>query len=149
MRSRRYVHTVRPFTKTHRGVCAPSSSAAAWFAPRLALLLLALSLITLSASLAQSNSETPKTSPQTLDILPSYEGQKVTAIEIAGQPNLRTSQFASSFSEQAGEPFSMEKLKATIANLKRTGHFKTVRLQVSPEADGVRVLMVLEPAYYF
>ncbi|HET9100910.1 MAG TPA: POTRA domain-containing protein, partial [Acidobacteriaceae bacterium] len=81
--------------------------------------------------------------------MPSYEGQKVTAIEIAGQPNLRTSQFASSFSEQAGEPFSMEKLKATIANLKRTGGFKTVRLQVSPEADGVRVLMVLEPAYYF
>ena len=43
----------------------------------------------------------------------------------------------------------MEKLNASISNLKRTGKFKTIRLQVSPEANGVRVLMVLEPAYYF
>lgn len=108
-----------------------------------------LGLATPSAIIAQADSETPKTSPQTADILPSYEGQKVTTIEIAGQPNMRTSQFASSFSQHAGEPFSRKKLSATIANLKRAGKFKTIQLQVSPEADGVRVLLVLEPAYYF
>ena len=99
-----------------------------------------LGLATPSAIIAQADSETPKTSPQTADILPSYEGQKVTTIEIAGQPNMRTSQFASSFSQHAGEPFSRKKLSATIANLKRAGKFKTIQLQVSPEADGVRVL---------
>ena len=114
-----------------------------------AVLLVALGCFTSSAIFAQANSETPKTSPQTIDILPSYEGQNVTTIEIAGQPDLRTSQFASSFSQHAGEAFSTEKLNATIANLKRTGKFKTIQLQVSPEANGVRVLMILEPAYYF
>ena len=108
-----------------------------------------LGCITPLSIVAQAKSETPKTSPQTKDILPSYEGQNVTAIEIAGQPDLRTSQFASSISQHAGEPFSAEKLNETIANLERTGKFKTVRVQVSPEANGVRVLMVLEPAYYF
>ena len=114
-----------------------------------AIVLIALGFVAPSAMLAQANSEPPKTSPQTIDILPSYEGQNVTTIEVAGQPDLRTSQFASSIAQHSGEPFSTEKLNATIANLKRTGKFKAIRLQVSPEANGVRVLMVLEPAYYF
>ena len=101
------------------------------------------------AIFAQAGSQPPKTSPQTIDILPSYEGQTVTTIEIAGQPNLQTSQFASDILQHVGEPFSTQKLNATIANLKRTGKFKTIQLQVAPEADGVRVLLVLEPAYYF
>lgn len=113
------------------------------------VVLMTLVFFNSSAILAQANNQTPKTSPQTADILPSYEGQKVTTIEIAGQPDFRTSQFESSFAQHAGEPFSMGKIKATIENLKRAGKFKTVQLQVSPEADGVRVLMVLEPAYYF
>ncbi|MES2221060.1 MAG: POTRA domain-containing protein [Acidobacteriota bacterium] len=62
---------------------------------------------------------------------------------------MKTGQFASSMVQGAGEPFSMEKVKETIANLEHTGNFKTVRLQVSPQANGVLVLMVLEPAYYF
>ena len=115
----------------------------------MAFLVVALGFFTSSAIFAQANSETPKTSPQTAAILPSYEGQNVTTIEIAGQPDLHTSQFASSFSQHAGEAFSTEKLNATIATLKHTGKFKTIQLQVSPEANGVRVLMILEPAYYF
>ncbi|HZC44143.1 MAG TPA: POTRA domain-containing protein, partial [Acidobacteriaceae bacterium] len=43
----------------------------------------------------------------------------------------------------------MQKLNATIANLKDAGKFETIQLQVSPEANGVRVLLILEPAYYF
>lgn len=114
-----------------------------------AVLLMALGFATPSRIFAQASSGTPKTSAQTIDILPSYDGQNVTTIEIAGRPDLLTSQFASCFSQRAGEPFSTEKLNATVANLKRTGKFKTIQLQVSPEANGVRVLMVLEPAYYF
>ncbi|MGH9617503.1 MAG: POTRA domain-containing protein, partial [Acidobacteriaceae bacterium] len=79
----------------------------------------------------------------------SYVGQNVTAIEIAGQPNLSTRQFNSDFVQQAGEPFSAEKMNATIANLKRDSRFKTIQLQALPEANGVRILLVLEPAFYF
>ena len=149
MRNRRYVHLVRSCTNTHRGVRSPSSYAAAWMNTLFVFLLVGVGFVIPSAVIAQTNSETPKTSPQTIDILPSYEGQKVTTIEIAGQPDLPTSQFTPSLSQHVGEPFSMEKLKATIANLKRSGKFKTIQLQVSPESNGVRVLMVLEPAYYF
>lgn len=79
----------------------------------------------------------------------SYVGQNVSAIEIAGQPNLTTSQFAPDFVQRAGEPFSTEKMNATIENLKRASKFKTIRLQALPEANGVRILLILEPAFYF
>ncbi len=98
---------------------------------------------------AQSNSQAPKTSPQTEQILASYEGQKVTSIEVAGRPDLSTSQFLPLFVQQTGQPFSKQKVDQTVAALKKTGKFKEVQLQVAPEAEGVRVLLVLQPAVYF
>src|ERR1700760_169059 len=45
----------------------------------------------------------PKTSPATEAILSSYEGQKVTGIQIAGQPDAKTSDYASLSAQHAGE----------------------------------------------
>ncbi len=149
MRSRGNIHSIRPCKNTHRGVRSFSNYVSPSVTSWVAVLLIILVFVIPSIVLAQAKSEPPKTSPQTIEILPSYEGQNVTAIEIAGQPDLPTSQFTSDFSQHAGEPFSREKLNTTIANLKRDGKFKTIQIQVSPEANGVRVLMVLEPAYYF
>ncbi len=117
--------------------------------PVVVSLLTALYLAACAQGFAQSQNSTPKTSPQTEQILASYEGQNVTAIEIGGRPDLKTSQFAALFVQKAGEPFSKQKVDETIAALKRTGKFKQIRLQVAPEANGVQVLMVLEPAFYF
>jgi outer membrane protein assembly factor BamA len=149
MRSRRLVQRVRSSTSTHPGVRVPSNSFTACFETLCVISLLVIFLATAPAILAQEKSQPPKTSPQTTDTLPSYEGQNVTTIEIAGQPDLRTSQFASDFSQHVGEPFSTEKLNETIANLSRAGKFDAIELQVDPEANGVRILLVLEPAYYF
>ena len=93
--------------------------------------------------------QNPKTAPATAQILSSYEGQNVTAVEIAGRPESNTSQFAPIFVQHAGEPFSQDKVDQTVAALKATGKFKEVQLQVEPEANGVRVLMILEPAIWF
>jgi outer membrane protein assembly factor BamA len=93
--------------------------------------------------------QAPKTSPQTTQILSSFEGQNVTAVEIAGHPEFNSSQFTSLFVQHPGEPFSKEKVDQTVAALKATGKFNEVQLQVDPEADGVRVLMILEPALWF
>ncbi len=82
-------------------------------------------------------------------ILSSYEGQNVTAVEIAGQPQLNTSQFASLFALHAGQPFSLDKAKQTGIALKAAGKFEDVRIEVDPELKGVRVLYVLQPAVYF
>ncbi|HEV2274180.1 MAG TPA: POTRA domain-containing protein [Acidobacteriaceae bacterium] len=116
-----------------------------------AVLLASLSLtFFLSAQAAKPSPDSvPRTSPETLQILSSYEGQKVTSIEIAGRPDLKTSQFEPSFVQKAGQPFSKEKVDATIAAIERSGKFSNVQLQVAPEADGVRVLLVLQPAVYF
>ena len=113
-------------------------------------------LIAVSPALAQAPSESdnqePKTSPQTMQILSSYEGQTVESIELSGNPDI-TERYAQNVIQHAGEPFSKQKIDETIAALKqdgkRDGKIQEVQLQVEPEGNGVRVLLVLEPAIYF
>ena len=115
--------------------------------------LAAACLLLLSTGLrAQSTtqpSQLPKTAPATASILSSYEDQNVTAIEIAGRPNLDSSKLTPLFEQHAGEPFSIQKVDESIAALKSAGKFSEVQLQVEPEANGVRVLMIVEPAVWF
>jgi outer membrane protein insertion porin family len=102
-----------------------------------------------SQTTKQPSDQLPKTAPATEKILSSYEGQKVTAIEIAGRPDLDTSKFTPLFQQHAGEPFSRQKIDQSIAALKRAGKFSEVQLQIDPDANGVRVLMIVEPAVWF
>jgi outer membrane protein assembly factor BamA len=82
-------------------------------------------------------------------MLSSYEGQTVSLVDIAGQPDLEASRFASSFAQKAGQPFVKDSVTQTAAALKTAGNFQSVRIQVTPDASGLRVLYVLEPAVYF
>lgn len=91
----------------------------------------------------------PKNTPATEQMLSSYEGQNVSEIDIAGRPDLQTSQFESLFSQKAGQPFSREKVEQTAAAIKAKGHFDDVRIEADPEAKGVRIFLILEPAAYF
>lgn len=93
--------------------------------------------------------EPPKTSRFTEEVLPSYEGQNVTSVELAGRPDLNPAEFQHLLVQHAREPFSIAKVNQSIAALKRTGKFEEVQLEVRPEPGGVRVLLVLEPAVYF
>ncbi|HET9742317.1 MAG TPA: POTRA domain-containing protein [Terriglobales bacterium] len=90
-----------------------------------------------------------KTSPQTKELLPSYEGQKVVSVELAGQPDMDMSPFLPLLAQKQDAPFAQAKVDQTIAALKSTGKFENIELQVRPEAQGVRVLFILEPAVYF
>jgi outer membrane protein insertion porin family len=115
-----------------------------------ALFLLLLAFTQASAqSVKQSTEQTPKTSSITEQLLSSYEGQNVTSVAIAGRPEWSTSHFASLFVQKPGTPFSREKIDQTIAVLKAAGHFQEVQIQVDPAANGIRVLLILEPAVYF
>jgi outer membrane protein insertion porin family len=91
----------------------------------------------------------PVNSQTNSQFLASYEGQTVTAITIAGRPDLNTAQFAPSFAQHPGEPFSQDKVEQTVEALKASGKFQDVELQVEPEAGGVRILLILDPAVYF
>lgn len=117
-------------------------SACAWL-----LLLIAAGCI--EAQVQHDSGQTPKSTAASEQILASYEGQNVTAIEVAGRPQSNPSDFKSLFVQQPGQPYSSDKVIQTVAALKATGKFDDVRVQVDPEADGVRVLLILEPAVYF
>lgn len=91
----------------------------------------------------------PDAPPGSEQVFASYEGQMVSAVEIAGQPDLNPDQFTSIMAQKPGEPFSAAKVLQTAAALKAAGKFKEVRVDVEPEANGERVTFVLEPAVWF
>ncbi len=101
--------------------------------------------------LAELGAQVPQDSnlPPADQILASYEGQKVIAVDIAGRPDLEASQFSSAIAQQGGQPFDSLKVNAVAAAVKAAGHFRNVRVQVEPDADGVRVSFVIEPAVYY
>jgi outer membrane protein assembly factor BamA len=102
---------------------------------------------------AQSNSsaskQMPATSPSTDQMLSTYEGQKVTAVEVAGRPGTTLDQYKGAFKQQPGQPFSRENVDGTVDALKAAANCQAVRVEVEPEADGVRVVFILDPAVYF
>ena len=78
----------------------------------------------------------------------SYEGQRVSSIEIAGRPDLDRRQFRELIAQPVHAPYRQELVDKTIAALRQAGKFQDVQIQVSPEADGLRLLFVVQPAYY-
>jgi outer membrane protein assembly factor BamA len=115
----------------------------------LACALFALCLRVPAQQSATSAEKSPHTTPAADQILSSYEGQNVSSVQIAGHPELSSSQYSSLMSQQAGQPFSKAKIDQTAAALKATGKFEDVRVVAEPEANGVQVLFILEPAIYF
>jgi outer membrane protein insertion porin family len=79
----------------------------------------------------------------------SYEGQKVSSVELAGQPDLNTDELLPTLALRDGDEFSIPKIEQTVASLQRMGKFTDVQLDLRPEQDGVRVIFVLQPAIYF
>ena len=92
--------------------------------------------------------QAPATAPQTAQVLPSYEGQKVTAIELAGQPQVNPSELLPFLKQRANEPFARAKVDETVTALRQNG-YQNVEVDIRPEAEGIRVLFVLQPAMYF
>jgi len=93
--------------------------------------------------------QTPQTAPQVKEVLPSYEGQHVVAVELAGRPGLDEEDLKPLLLQKEGTPFSQAKVDQSLAALKASGKAKEVELEVRPQADGVRVMFVLQPAIYF
>ena len=116
---------------------------------------IAVASLICAAALARAQSgptaqpgQAPHTAPQTQEILPSYEGQKVLSVDLAGQPELNPDTLLPFIQQRANEPFSREKADSTIAALTKQG-YQAVEVDVRPEGDGIRLLFVLQPAFYF
>jgi outer membrane protein assembly factor BamA len=111
--------------------------------------MLAARLLSAQTGATSTPQQAPRTAPQVREVLPSYEGQNVTSVELAGQPDLDTTRLAPLLAQRAGEPFSRSKVDESAAAIQRTGRFHAVELEIRPEPKGVRVLLVLQPAVYF
>ena len=89
------------------------------------------------------------TPPATAQMLAAYVGQKVSSVELAGRPELDDRDLLPLLVQHAGEPFDSDKVQRTLAALKATGKFQDVQLSVIPDIEGVRVMLILQPALYF
>jgi outer membrane protein assembly factor BamA len=78
----------------------------------------------------------------------SYEGQPVVAVHLVARPTVNLEIYRALVVQQAGKPYSDEQIQKSIAALQATGQFSKVDLNVAPEARGLRLEFILEPAYY-
>lgn len=92
-----------------------------------------LSVFVVSAALAQNIS---------------YEGETVSTTEVVTDPRVDTGPLQHLIQQGAGQPYSDQKVQASAQALKKAGNFTDVKIQVTPEATGLRLIFVLEPAYY-
>jgi outer membrane protein assembly factor BamA len=79
----------------------------------------------------------------------SYEGQKVSSVELAGRPDVNLRQLKQLVAQPEGAPYSQQKIDESIAALKKAGNISDVQLEVHPQSNGLEVLLVLQPALYF
>ena len=77
-----------------------------------------------------------------------YEGQKVDAVDLAGNPHRDPELLRPLVVQKAGEPYSQTKVEASVQALQEAGGFPKVTVNVVPDLSGVRVSFLLEPVYY-
>jgi len=87
-------------------------------------------------------------SPTGPQALPSFVGQRVSSVDLAGQPGVTAKTVPDLIAVQEGQPLTEQKVNTTIAALKRSGRFQNVELDLRPQSDGVRVMFILQPAIY-
>lgn len=78
----------------------------------------------------------------------SYEGQTVASIDLVATPYMDVTALRPLLEQHAGEPYSNQKVQASIARLQQTGRFNGVKIQVTPQTSGLKLTFVLEPAFY-
>src|SRR3954470_3255382 len=89
------------------------------------------------------------TAPQEKQAMQSYEGQTVASLEIAGRPDTDPHALMPYVLQKEGEPFSQAKIDQSVESLKQHAAQQDVQVQVFPDVEGVRVLLILQPGMYF
>jgi len=79
---------------------------------------------------------------------PSYEGQMVGSVDLTANPHVDVEPYRALVVQKPGEPYSNQKVQASIDALNRTNAFSKVELKVQPDPSGLKLMFVLEPSYY-
>lgn len=77
-----------------------------------------------------------------------YEGLKVSSVDLVAQPTMKVEDFRPLVTQKVQTPYSNADIQKTAAALQRTGKFSKVEIEIEPEADGLRVIFILEPVFY-
>src|SRR6185312_14551438 len=67
----------------------------------------------------------------------------------AGEPDGTPRRLEALVAQPENAPYSQAKVDETVAALKKSGGVKDVGVEVTPSAQGVTVVFILKPAYYF
>jgi len=79
---------------------------------------------------------------------PGFEGQTVSKVELSAKPNMELATFRSLVTQKEGAPFSGAAIRDSVAALQHTSLFSEVQVEITPEAEGLRVVFILHPAAY-
>jgi len=77
-----------------------------------------------------------------------FDGQPVSAVEVAAGPNVAVDSIRQLIRQQAGQPFSSELISQSVLALQQMHQFSQVQVSIEPEQAGLRVLFILQPASY-
>jgi outer membrane protein insertion porin family len=78
----------------------------------------------------------------------SYEGQNVSAVSLIANPHRNLDPLRACITLRPGDPYSEENIRASAEALEKAGGFPKVEVSVVPDATGLRISFLLEPAYY-
>jgi outer membrane protein insertion porin family len=78
----------------------------------------------------------------------SYEGQNVGAVSLIANPRRDLEPLRACVTLRPGDPYSEEKIRENAEALEKAGGFPKVQVSVVPDATGLRISFLLEPAYY-
>lgn len=79
----------------------------------------------------------------------SYEGQHVSSVQLAGQPDGNRRKMRALIAQPINAPYEQAKVDETVAALIKDGVAEDVEVQVAPAPEGLHVVFVLKAAYYF
>lgn len=82
------------------------------------------------------------------DTYAGFDGQSVSGVEISAASSVDTQAIRSLIQQEPDQAFSNSAIRRSVAALQQTGQFTSVKVNVQPQAKGLRVVFVLEPADY-
>jgi outer membrane protein assembly factor BamA len=77
-----------------------------------------------------------------------FEDQPVIAVDLIARPTLHTEMLRHLVVQQAGQPYSTQKIAESVSALKATGQFTGIETNVIPEQGGLRLELIMDPVFY-
>jgi outer membrane protein assembly factor BamA len=79
--------------------------------------------------------------------LEGFEGRNVSKVTIAIAPDKNVELARSLIAQKAGQPLSRDAIQQSVAALQQHPEFQHVQVSLEPDADGLRVVFLIQPVY--